>query len=79
MRHLASLLVAAALLNVTPTAALDQGRDHRKVEAAPTDRLDLDGNKPIFADADPAGGSTVFIMADYSQPEGWRNQVPPGA
>lgn len=79
MRHLASLLVAAALLNVTPTAALDHARDSQKVEAAPTDRLDFEGNKPVFAEADAAGGSAVFIMADYSQPEGWSTQLPPGA
>ena len=79
MRHLASLLVAAALLNVTPTSALDHARAHRAVEAVPTDRLDIEGNKPVFAEADAAGGSAVFITADYAAPEGSSTQLPPGA
>ena len=79
MRHLASALVAAALLNLTPTSALDTAHGRRTVEAAPTDRLDIEGNKPVFADADAAGGSAVFITADYGAPEGPGAQVPPNA
>ncbi|MFO1136713.1 MAG: hypothetical protein U1E30_16160 [Rhodoblastus sp.] len=79
MRHIASMLVAAALLNVTPTAAYNFAGDQRMVRSLPTDRLDIDGNQPVFAEGDAAGGSNVFIMADYGRPEGWSTQLPPGA
>ena len=44
--------------------------------AVPTDRFDIEGNKPVFAGA-AARGPAVLIMADYSQPEG--SSVPSSA